>query len=189
MAKVSQNSSRLEFEKKIIHEPAPKFISSSIPQLHSTPIQISLLQSVRQVLTQFHPNVPDIQPLDIDLPTPQISIDSSNYQIDNEFTPSQTPVSLPSAPNPNQSSFRQLIAATVVSGGRFCYSNPVRTVFLRIGRAIVSQAEVNLVDVALLVDASNSMQDDISAVINHLSHMVEVMEPAKLDFNFGPGYF
>ena len=106
MAKVSQNSSRLEFEKKFIHEPAPKFISSSIPQLHSTPIQISLLQSVRQVLTQFHPNVPDIQPLDIDLPTPQISIDSSNYQIDNEFTPSQTPVSLPSAPNPNQSSFR-----------------------------------------------------------------------------------
>ena len=119
----------------------------------------------------------------------EAATDPSLLPTDNEFTPSQTPVSLPSAPNPNQSSFRQLIAATVVSGGRFCYSNPVRTVFLRIGRAIVSQAEVNLVDVALLVDASNSLQDDISAVINHLSHMVEVMEPAKLDFNFGPGYF
>ena len=76
--------------KKNIHEPAPKFISSSIPQLLSIPIQISLLQSVRQVLTQFHPNVPDIQPLDIDLPTPQISIDSSNYQIDNKYTQSDS---------------------------------------------------------------------------------------------------
>ena len=71
----------------------------------------------------------------------------------------------------------------------FAIQTQSELVFLQIGRAIVSQSEANLVDVVLLVDASNSMQDDISAVINHLSHMVEVMEPAKLDFNFGPGYF
>ena len=33
------------------------------------------------------------------------------------------------------------------------------------------------------------MQDDISAVINHLNHMVEVMEQAKLDFTLGMAIF
>ena len=172
-----------------IHEPAPKFIASSLPQLLSTPIQISPPQSVLQVLTQFHPNVPDIQPLDIDLPTPQISINSSNYQIDNRFTLSQALVSLPSAPNLNQSSFRQLMPPQLFQVEDFAIQTQSELVFLQIGRAIVSQSEANLVDVALLVDASNSMQDDISAVINHLSHMVEVMEQAKLDFTLGMAIF
>ena len=172
-----------------IHQPAPKFISSSLPQLLSTPIQISPPQSVLQVLTQFPPNVPDIQPLDIDLPAPQISINSSNYQIDNRFAPSQALVSLPSAPNLNPSSFRQLMPPQLFQVEDFAIQTQSELVFLQIGRAIVSQSEANLVDVALLVDASNSMQDDISAVINHLSHMVEVMEQAELDFTLGMAIF
>jgi len=111
--------------------------------------KFSSLQSVLQLLTQFHPNVPDIQPLDIDLPTPQISINSSNYQIYNRFTPSQALVSLPSAPNLNQSSFRQLMQPQLFQVGDFAIQTQSELIFLQIGRAIVSQSEANLVDVAL----------------------------------------
>jgi len=176
-------------KKTFINEPALKFSSSSLPQLVSTPIQMSSLKSVQQVLTQFHPNVPDIQPLDIQLPTPQISINSSNYQIDNTFVQGHDLVSLNPSPNLYLSSFRQLMEPKSFQVEDFAIQTQSELAFLQIGRTIISQPEANLVDVALLVDASNSMQDDISAVINHLSHMVGVMEQAELDFTLGMAIF
>ena len=159
--------------------------------LKMVPVPIALVQLKLSlpVAVPTPVSVPKIDLVDIEVPMTQIQIGAvSQHQNAAETVLKPLhPLNLPIFTRTG-SALRTL--PSVLSGtDDLSLKTQAEKAFLQIARSMVAEAETNMVDIVLLVDASKSMADDIAMVRNHIHHIIQSLTTEGIDFTLGLAIF